>query len=55
MDANDFEDLARELFWTSGYHILTVDKVVQSIFKQVFLFLTPAPIRNFRLQVHGIN
>jgi histone deacetylase complex regulatory component SIN3 len=35
MDANDFEDKTRELFWTSGYIIITVDKLVQSLVKQV--------------------
>lgn len=35
MDSNDFEDRTRELFWTSGYVIFTVDKLVQAIVKQV--------------------
>lgn len=37
MDANDFEDRVRELFWTSGFIIFTVDKLVQAIIKQVCL------------------
>lgn len=35
MEAVDFEDKTRELFWTSGYLIFTVDKLVQAIVKQV--------------------
>jgi len=35
MDFNEFEDKTRELFWTSGYLIFTVDKLVQSIIKQL--------------------
>jgi paired amphipathic helix protein Sin3a len=35
MDAGDFEDRTRELFWTAGYSIFTVDKLVQAIVKQV--------------------
>lgn len=35
MDSNGFEDKVRELFWTSGYIIITVDKLVQAIIKQV--------------------
>jgi paired amphipathic helix protein Sin3a len=42
MDANEFEDKTRELFWTSGYLIFTVDKLVQAIVKQV-LFAHLAP------------
>jgi paired amphipathic helix protein Sin3a len=35
MDSSDFEDKTRELFWTSGYIIFTVDKLIQAIVKQV--------------------
>lgn len=35
IDANDFEDKVRELFWTSGYIIFTVDKLIQALVKQV--------------------
>jgi paired amphipathic helix protein Sin3a len=38
MDSNDFEDRTRELFWTSGYVIFTVDKLVQAIVKQVMKY-----------------
>jgi paired amphipathic helix protein Sin3a len=37
LDSNDFEDKTRELFWTSGYLIFTVDKLVQAIVKQVMV------------------
>ncbi len=35
VDASDFEDKTRELFWTSGYIIFTVDKLIQAIVRQV--------------------
>ena len=35
IEANDFEDRIRELFWTSGYLIFTVDKLVQACVKQM--------------------
>ncbi|KAI8900508.1 hypothetical protein BC833DRAFT_618450 [Globomyces pollinis-pini] len=35
MESNDFEDKVRDLFWTSGYIIFTVDKLVQAIVKQL--------------------
>ena len=35
VESNDFEDKVRELFWTSGYLIFTVDKLVQSCVKQM--------------------
>ncbi|KAJ3372348.1 Transcriptional regulatory protein sin3 [Kappamyces sp. JEL0680] len=37
MESNDFEDKTRELFWTSGYLIFTVDKLVQALVKQLQL------------------
>lgn len=37
IEANEFEDKVRELFWTSGYLIFTVDKLVQSCVKQMQL------------------
>jgi paired amphipathic helix protein Sin3a len=39
IDSYEFEDKTRELFWTSGYLIFTVDKLVQSVAKQVLLEL----------------
>ena len=38
IDASDFEDKVRELFWTAGYVIFTVDKLIQTLVKQVHLF-----------------
>ncbi|KAL2918180.1 hypothetical protein HK105_202107 [Polyrhizophydium stewartii] len=35
MDANDFEDQARNMFWTSGYLIFTVDRLIISLVKQM--------------------
>ncbi|KAI8904077.1 SIN3-like protein B, transcription regulator [Gorgonomyces haynaldii] len=35
LDPNDFEDRVRNMYWTSGYIIFTVDRLVQAIVKQV--------------------
>jgi paired amphipathic helix protein Sin3a len=35
IDANEFEDKVRNMFWTSGYLMFTVDKLVQAIVKQL--------------------
>lgn len=51
MDANDFEDKTRELFWTSGYIIFTVDKLVQAIVKQVMVMLILDASHCFRFQM----
>jgi paired amphipathic helix protein Sin3a len=40
LDSNDFEDKTRELFWTSGYLIFTVDKLVQALVKQLQVIAT---------------
>ncbi|KAJ8327725.1 hypothetical protein QVD99_003749 [Batrachochytrium dendrobatidis] len=40
MDAVDFEDRARNMFWTSGYLIFTVDRLISSIVKQMQLIIS---------------
>jgi histone deacetylase complex regulatory component SIN3 len=35
MEAQDFEDKTREIYWTSGYLIFTIDKLAQTLVKQV--------------------
>lgn len=42
MDATDFEDRCRAMFGTSAYYIYTIDKLVQSLAKQVQFILTDA-------------
>lgn len=38
LDASDFEDKTREMYWTAGYLIFTVDKLVQALVKQVRIY-----------------
>ncbi|KAH6578977.1 hypothetical protein BASA61_010573 [Batrachochytrium salamandrivorans] len=40
MEATDFEDRARNMFWTSAYLIFTVDKLTGAIIKQVQAILS---------------
>jgi paired amphipathic helix protein Sin3a len=35
MDSSDFEDKVRSMYWTNGYVIFTIDKLVQAIAKQL--------------------
>lgn len=35
LDATEYEDKVRAMYWTGGFIIFTVDKLVQSIAKQV--------------------
>ena len=37
MDPNEFEEKTRLMFWTNGYLIFTVDRLIQAIVKQVFV------------------
>lgn len=40
MDLTEFEDVIRELFWTAGYLVSTMDKLVQANVKQLQLLVS---------------
>ncbi|KAI8928211.1 hypothetical protein BC831DRAFT_412149 [Entophlyctis helioformis] len=35
LEANEFEDRARTMFWTSGYLVFTIDRLLQALVKQM--------------------
>ena len=35
LEASEFEERTRNMFWTSGYLVFTIDKLIQAIVKQV--------------------
>lgn len=42
LEATEFEDKVRSMYWTGGFIIFTVDKLVAAITKQVLFFINSA-------------